>query len=120
MKKLNFILCIIIIICCLACNIESYVSRKTDNLIEKCYKQSDTVYLSNVNDIYLIWYHKGGYIYSFLIKPLKSHKYAGRKIFGFKPYKTAKYHPVKAENIFVTEEEIKKCFDQNNILSKKK
>ena len=79
-----------------SCSSQLCLRKKTDRLIEKSYKNSDTIYLYSVafNDFNLVWYHKGSFIYSFFVKP----------------YKIKQYKPVEAKNIIVSNDSINKYF----------
>ncbi len=80
-----------------SCSSQLCLQKRTDRLIEKSYKNTDTIYLYSVafNDFNLVWYHKGDFIYSFWIKP----------------YKIKQYKPIEAKNIIVNNDNINKYFD---------
>jgi hypothetical protein len=79
------------------CNSQKCLDNRTKKVIENSYKNADTVYQYSVafNNLNLIWYHKGDFIYSFWVKP----------------HKTKKNKPIKANNIAINNDSISKYFD---------
>ena len=74
------------------------LSKRTDKLIKKSHDSVDTVYLyfwGGTSDLYLIWYHKEGYIHSYWVRP----------------YKTKVLKPIEAKNIIFDSNSLMKCFE---------
>ncbi|MDR0368935.1 MAG: hypothetical protein LBH82_07355 [Bacteroidales bacterium] len=96
-NKISIILSIFVSLLCFSCSSQLCLQKRTDKLIKKSQKRTDTVYLYSVafNNFNFIWYHKGDYLYGFYVKP----------------YKTISYNPVEAKNIVVSKESIDKYFD---------
>jgi hypothetical protein len=63
--------------------------KRTDRLIEKSYKYTDTVYLYSFSDNFpnIMWYYKDEFMYYFYVYR----------------YKTVKYKPIKAQNVTIND-----------------
>jgi hypothetical protein len=79
------------------CSSQLCLQKRTDRLIEKSQKKTDTVYLYSVafNDFNLVWYHKDNFIHGFRVKP----------------HSTERYKPIEAKNIVLGNDSINKYFD---------
>jgi len=81
----------------LNCSPQFCLKKRTDRLIEKCHKHTDTVYLYSAafNDFNVVWYHKDNFIYGYRIQP----------------YITRQYEPIQARNSILDEDGLDKYFE---------
>jgi hypothetical protein len=81
----------------LGCSYQLCLQKRTERLIDKSHKETDTVYLYSVafNNYNLVWYHKDNFIHSFKVKP----------------HNTEQYKPIEAKNIALNNDTINKYFD---------
>lgn len=97
MRTLIILFCTLLSMFCLSCSSRLCLQKRTNRLIEKSYKNADTIYLysSAFNNLNLVWYHKGNFIYRFWVKP----------------YRTDKFKPIEAKNININNDSLMKYFD---------
>jgi hypothetical protein len=96
-NKIIIVVCVFMSLLFSSCSSQFCLQKRTNRLIEKSYKNVDTVYLYSVafNDFNLVWYHKDNFIHSFWVKS----------------YKTKQYEPIEAKNIIINNDSINKYFD---------